>query len=174
MTSSSQPNYNPIFAKLVSSSKEDSQERLVGMIAYADYKQDKLEWIRDNPTATDIEKEAFLKSFTDKRLKSYRKNAEDLVLSFAGEYTNEILKQRLEQEKSSQLFQEVRNNEVRLTTEIQKTKTKFWESIWQGVVSSSIFTVMLFFLGLTIRFAAPNSGIGKIIQFLASPENPKT
>jgi hypothetical protein len=174
MTNSSQQNYNPIFEKLVSNSDKDSPERLIGMIAYADYKQDKLEWIRDNPTATPLEKEAFLKSFTDRRLNNYRENAQISLFAFAEEYAEVTLQERLEEEKSSQLFQEVKNNEARLTTEIQKTKTKFWECIWQGIVSSTIFTVMLFFLGLTIRFAAPNSGIGKIIQFLASPENPKT
>jgi len=172
MSSSRQPNYNPIFEKLVANSDEDSPERLVGMLAYAEYKQDKLEWIRDNPNASSLEKEAFLKSFTDRRLNNYRKNAETNLYDFAEVYAEARLEGVLEQEKSSQVFQEIKNNETRLNIEIKKVKTGFWGSVWQGVVSSAIFTAMLFFLGLTFRFAAPNSGIGKIIQFLASPENP--
>jgi hypothetical protein len=130
MTNSSQQNYNPIFEKLVLSPDEESPERLIGMIAYADYKQDKLEWIRDNPTASPIEKEAFLKGFTDRRLDNYRENAAGHLYAYAEVYAEERLEEELEQEKSNQLFQEVKNNEARLTSEIQKIKTSFREAVW--------------------------------------------
>ncbi|WP_256995300.1 hypothetical protein [Gloeomargarita lithophora] len=36
--------YNPIFEKLVLQEQEDSFERVVGMLAYANYKLEKYEW----------------------------------------------------------------------------------------------------------------------------------
>ncbi len=43
--------------------------------------------------------------------------------------------------------------------------------IWQGVIASAIFTFILFRVALIIRFSAPNSGIGQLIQYFLAPEN---
>lgn len=43
MPQNNTPGYNPIFEKLVINTEEDSQKRLIGMLAYADYKLDKHE-----------------------------------------------------------------------------------------------------------------------------------
>ena len=39
-------------------------------------------------------------------------------------------------------------------------------AIGQNLVASALFTFILFVLALMIRFAAPNSSAGKLLQFL--------
>jgi hypothetical protein len=55
--------YNQIFEKLVVSCDEDSVERLIGMLAYAEYKLDKHDWMRSNPGASPEQVEAFLSHY---------------------------------------------------------------------------------------------------------------
>ena len=57
--------YNPIFEKLVASQEENSQERLIGMLAYAKYKLDKHEWMSSNPSASASDLAAFLSHYNE-------------------------------------------------------------------------------------------------------------
>jgi hypothetical protein len=51
-----------------------------------------------------------------------------------------------------------------------KISLSFWLPVWQSIVASFIFTLILFFAALMIRFAAPNSSIGKLVQYLTAPD----
>lgn len=165
------PSYNPIFEKLVVSYEENSQERLIGMLAYAEYKLDKHEWMRSNPSASPEEVAAFLSHYNERVLLKYRNDAENVLYSYAGKYAEDLLNEELEKLKDEGLSQELKNAEDRLSTEIKATKVSFMEPIWQGIIASAIFTFLLFIIALMIRFAAPTSSVGQLLQYLLAPED---
>jgi len=149
MNPTNQPKYNQIFDKLVSIYPDQSSERLIGMIAYAEYKRDKAEWMQSKPTASKIEMEAFLRSYNDRKLNEYRERASSLLLQYAAAYSKNKLEETLEAEKSKQLIQEIRG-----------AKNSYWSGIGQGVVASFIFSFLLFVIGVLFTIQSPNSGIG--------------
>lgn len=57
------PKYNPIFERLVLTSAKGSVEPLTGMLAYAEYKLDKCEWIQVNPDPTSEQLVAFISHY---------------------------------------------------------------------------------------------------------------
>jgi hypothetical protein len=64
MSNDEPPNYNQIFEKLVINCDPNSLERLIGMLAYAEYKLDKHEWMRTNPNPYNAELDAFLSHYS--------------------------------------------------------------------------------------------------------------
>lgn len=76
------------------------------------------------------------------------------------------LLERLKQTKLSEELKKVNND---LTQEISKTKVNYWIPVGQSIVASCCFTVVLFILALTIRFAAPDSNAGRLLQYLFAP-----
>jgi hypothetical protein len=159
MTNPNQPKHNQIFEKLVLVHPDKSPERLVGMIAYAEYERDKVEWIRAKPTFTEVEIDAFLRLYNDRKIQEYRNKAESLLFEYAAFYAEKELKKVLEQEKSKQLIQE-----------IQKVKTGYWNAVGQGILASVIFAVGVGFTSLLISAARPSGGFAKVIEYLTSPD----
>ncbi len=171
MSHNESSSYNPIFEKLVVSQEENSQERLIGMLAYADYKLDKHEWMSSNPTASPSDLAAFLSHYNERVLTKHRIDAENFLYSYAAQYAENVLKERLDKLKDEGISKDLKSIEDRLTTEIKETHISYMIPVWQGVIASAIFTFILFIVALIIRFSAPNSGIGQIIQYFVAPEN---
>ena len=165
------PNYNQIFEKLVVSQEENSQERLIGMLAYAEYKLDKHEWMSSHPNPSPNDLNTFLSHYNERKLNKYRIDAANILYGYAGLYAEEVLKDQLEKLKDEAISKDLKSIEDRLTTEIKATHIRYMIPVWQGVVASAIFTFILFIFALIIRFSAPNSGIGQIIQYFVAPEN---
>ena len=170
--SQNQPSsYNQIFETLVVSQEENSEERLIGILAYAEYKLDKHEWMSSHPNASPSDQTTFLSHYTERKLEKYRNDAEGFLYSYAAQYAEEVLKEQLEKRKDEGISKDLKIIEERLTTEIKATHIGYMTPVWQGVIASAIFTSILFVIALFIRFSAPNSGIGQIIQYLVAPEN---
>jgi hypothetical protein len=159
MNSPNQPNRNPIFEKLVLDHPDRTPERLIGMIAYAEYKQDKVDWIKAAPSASEEEVKAFLRIYNDRKLDECRAKAENHLLRYAGAYAKKELERILEEEKSKQLFQE-----------IQRVKTSYWNAVGQGVLASLIFAIGVGLLSLIYSAARPSGGFAKVIEYLTSPD----
>lgn len=141
------------------------------MLAYAEYKLDKYEWMQSNPNASPQETELFLTHYTDRILNKYRIDAENVLYSYAATYAENQLNEHLSELKDKGLSQELKNAEVSLSRSINATKVSFIQSIWQNIVASAIFGFFLFIGALFIRFAAPNSSAGQLLQYLFAPEN---
>ena len=165
--------YNPIFEQLVVETKNDSSERLIGMLAYAEYKLDKHEWKQENPNATEEETKSFLSHYNDRVLKKYRTDAENLLLNYAGLYAEDVVNEELEELEEKRFLQELTATKEHIVNHIEKNKTGFWLPVWQGIIASIIFTSILFVLALVVRFAAPDSSAGQILQYLFSPDEYK-
>jgi hypothetical protein len=165
--------YNQIFEKLVVSQDENSVERLIGMLAHAEYKLDKYEWVSSKPTVTPIEIQAFLDRYNERMLGKYRNDAETVLLSYASQYAEAVLQERLEKLRDEAISKELKTIEANLTREIRATKVSYMKPVWQGIISSAIFTFILFILALLIRFAAPDSSIGQLLQYLSAPDTYK-
>ena len=163
--------YNQIFEKLVVSYQENSQERLIGMLACAEYKLDKNEWMRSNPSASPSEIAAFLSHYNERVLNKYRTDAENVLYSYAGQYADEVLRDQLEKLKDEGISKDLKNIESRLTTEIKATEISYMKPVWQSIIASAIFAFILFIVALIIRFSAPNSGVGQLLQYFLAPEN---
>ncbi|QCS48692.1 hypothetical protein FEK30_04160 [Picosynechococcus sp. PCC 11901] len=151
--------YNQIFEKLVLSCDEDSSDRLIGMLAYAEYKLEKCEWVKKNLSATKTKKDAFLDSYTDRRLDKLRDEASTTLSIFAEDYAEK----RLSEELQTGISQQIR----------EATKKDLWGFCWgvfQGVAASAVFSLCLFFLALSFSLAQPESNFGKIFQFLVSSD----
>ncbi len=171
MSHNEPPSYNQIFEKLVVNHEENSEERLIGMLAYAEYKLDKHEWMSFNPSASASDLAAFLSHYNERVLSKYRIDAANILYGYAGLYAEELLKDQLEKLKDEGISKDLKSIEARLTTEIKATHVSYMIPVWQGIVASAIFTFILFIIALIIRFSAPNSGIGQIVQYFVAPEN---
>ncbi len=163
--------YNPIFEKLVVSHEENSEKRLIGMLAYAEYKLDKHEWMSSNPSASASDLAAFLSHYNERVLSKYCIDAANILYGYAGLYAEEVLKDQLAKLKDEAISKDLKSIEDRLTTETKATHISYMIPVWQGVIASAIFTFILFIVALIIRVSAPNSGIGQIIQYFVAPEN---
>ena len=141
------------------------------MLAYAEYKVDKHEWIRSHPNASLSEKAAFLSHYSERVLGKYYTEAEVILYVYADGYANGVVETRIEKLRDEGISKDLKSIEDRLTTEIKATHIRYMKPVWQGVVASAIFTFLLFIFALIIRVSAPNSGIGQIIQYLVAPEN---
>jgi hypothetical protein len=162
--------YNKIFEKLVVSYEENSLERLIGMLAYAEYKLDKHEWMRSNPSASPEQITAFLSHYNERVLDKYRTDAENVLYGYAGQYAEEELKDKLDKLKDEGISKDLKGIEARITTEIKAIEVSYAKPIWQGIIASAIFTFILFIIALIVRFAAPNSSVGQLLQYFFAPD----
>jgi hypothetical protein len=104
-------------------------------------------------------------------LKKYRTDAENFLYSYAGQYSEAVLKDQLDKLKDEGISKDLKGIEARLSSEIKSTEISYMKPVWQGIVSSAIFAFILFIVALVIRFAAPNSGIGQLLQYFLAPDN---
>jgi hypothetical protein len=136
--------YNFIYEKLVENSDD-----INGMIAYALYKRDKIDFIRSfrakhSRSPTNAELVSFhVSSNTDSRLNAYRIQANVIAREFLDisleEKVNEIENRLLDDYQHSQIG-----------SDLQELK-KYWPGVIQGVVSSWVFA---FSVGLVLLASA--------------------
>jgi len=91
-------------------------------------------------------------------------------LSYASDYAERVLHEELEKLKDGALSKQLQNSEERLSRAISDPKVGFGKPVWQGFIASAIFTFALFILALTLRFAAPDSSVGQLLQYLLAPD----
>lgn len=136
--------YNFIYEKLVSSPSD-----IVGMIAYSLYKREKVEYIREfkqrngkDPEASDLHS-YHLSTNTESRLSGYGVQAKEIAREFLeislGTKVGEIESKLLADYESTQIGSDLRQLQ------------KFWPSVFQGFVSSWLFTLSI---GLIILLSA--------------------
>ncbi|MEB3193477.1 MAG: hypothetical protein VKL42_24315 [Snowella sp.] len=169
----------PAFEQFVLSTPQDSQERLIGMIAY-------VEWRIEHPGSSPNQ-------IPDIILQRYRKSAKTLLLDYSGEYAEFVLNQELDKlVNDSSLPEGVRLVETRILGNLQlvearilgnlqaiepnlttKLTVPFWLPVKQSIVASVLFSVGLFGIALLIRFTAPDSNPGQLIKFFFASEQYK-
>lgn len=148
--------YNPIFEKLVVEYKETEDENyLVGMLAYADYKEEKYEWIKSHPNYSEEQLQGYLDHYYDNTLNKLRDRARNFLYNYANFYAQNVLDKELDSYKE----------EV-----VKKSKTNFWKGVWEGVVASALFTAFLSVTAIAVGGLAPNTNFGKLIKYLVSTE----
>jgi hypothetical protein len=168
----SNKSYNQIFEKLVTQYDSTSSERLIGMLAYAEYKLDKTNWtlVNQNPSQDKID--SFLShAGSDRTLGNYRNIAENTLITFADEYSQKRLEEELEKLNREGVLKALSETEEKITIAVKATKVSYMKPVWQGIISSIIFTFGLFVLALIVRFASPNSSFGQLLQYFFAPEN---
>lgn len=139
------PKYNFIYAQLV-----QGEDDLIGLIAYGIYKKHKIEFITQikkefDRDPTDEECQSFSAATnTESQLNSYRSQAETMlseaVGNIAGEEINRFEKEMLRDYKDT------------LSSCIPSGRKSFWLSLFAGVVSTFLFSLiagLFFFLGET-------------------------
>lgn len=198
MAQDAAPQYNQIFERLVVQEPEDSVERLVGKLAYAEYKLEKYEWsLESGEDIPDTDLQAFLRLYNPRVLQKHRRAAENLLLAYAGEYSDSVLEDELEEGIAGKLSLEVQESAAELTKELKQStallntdltnsvktsqsalssqvvalKSTWWTPVRQSLTASVIFTVILFVLAVGTRLLAPESNIGRIIQYIASQDD---
>ncbi|MDO5114588.1 MAG: hypothetical protein Q4D58_00685 [Synergistaceae bacterium] len=132
--------YNDVFERLVSDEAD-----IVGHIAYALYKSEKQEWIKNKKDKgeNNIDLSGFVELQTDKRLEYYRLRADMIINKFAGEVASNAL-----QEEHDKLEAEYR---LRYESLAKKCEPKGWfYGFWQGFASSFAITLLLGFILLII------------------------
>lgn len=136
--------YNFIYEKLVSSSSD-----IVGMIAYSLYKREKVEYIREfkqrngrNPEAFDLHS-FHLSTNTESRLSGYGVQAKEIAREFL-----EISLETKVGEIESKLLADYESTQI--GSDLRQLQ-KFWPSVFQGFVSSWLFTLSI---GLIILLSA--------------------
>ncbi|MEX0603408.1 MAG: hypothetical protein WD623_06980 [Marinobacter sp.] len=128
---SAHPVYNHIFEKLVVEAEPDSKERLIGMLAYADYKEEKYLWKEqyrlnqqvDTIPADDVKK--FLLAYHDGKLEKLRGDAEEVLYVFAEHYA---------EERAEEAYNEALESE--LLSQVKAQKDGWWTSGGKGALGS--------------------------------------
>jgi len=131
--------YNFVYEKLV-----DNENDILGIIAYSVYKRQKIEYIAHIKAAqgrkpNSEELEAFRNlTNSDTQLASYNGQAVDLVQSFLEEAINEEAK-RLEE-----FYEQKAQSEIdKAKAELLALKPRFMFGVWQSVVGSVVFVLVL-------------------------------
>jgi len=170
MPDDNQVDYNPIFTKLVLQTDQKSVERLFGMLAYAKYKLEKNRLITRFPNLSPEQLNVFLGHYDDDKLNELVEQAQDTLLGYAEEYAQSRMRSELDDYKNIVLSEELQKVKGELTSKINQTRVGFWFPIWQSIIASVIFTAFLFVLALAIRFAAPDSSLGRLLQYLSASD----
>lgn len=78
---------------------------------------------------------------------------------------------QLEELKDKELAKAIQEVESTLKREVQATRVGCLKPIIQSLIASGVFASCLFALALIIRFAAPDSSAGQLLQYLFSPDD---
>lgn len=132
-------NQHQTFSRLV-----ESDNDIIGMIAYTLYKQEKIAWIEAftlrhgvNPTDEDIKNYFNILTDTDDKLGAYRQRAETIMQKTI----NEVVATDLE------LYRTEVKNDV-LYEKVSSLKKNFWQEIGSNVLVSLISAVILALIGI--------------------------
>lgn len=146
--------YNDVFERLVSDEAD-----ILGHIAYALYKVDKKEWIREKKNRGDCNPDIseYVAWQTDTRLENYRVRADIIINKFAESVANNAI-----QEERNKLEAEYR---LKYECLVEKCKPQNWfYGFWQGFAASFALTMILGFILLVVILN--NGGINAIGEAL--------
>lgn len=161
--------YNFIYEKLV-----ESEDDINGMIAYALYKREKIEFIRgslskNSRTPTQEERKSFhLSSNTDFRLNAYRLQAGVIAREFLEISLEEKVKEIEEKWQEGYL-------QGQIGSDLKELK-RFGPGVLQGVVSSWIFSfsVALVLLAAVVIRVGPSDAFNEVLRlFKSEPTRPE-
>lgn len=162
-TSSTQKTYNPIFEKLVISTEPDTKERLIGMLAYADYKEDKYQWkeqYRKTHNVQTVPPEAvehFLLAYHEDKFRKLLSDAEQTLYVFGETYSEDIVAEAYNDAVESNIVKEVK-----------RYRDGWWISGFKGALGSFFFAVLVFIASLIFSLAKPDSNYSRLFQFIVS------
>lgn len=177
------PDYNHIFEKLVIGTELGTKERLIGMIAYADYKEEKYQWKEQYRNTHDVDTvpseavKTFLLSYHDGKLDKLRNDAEEMLYVFAEHYSEKSSLSAYEDGKESTIINEIRTHNAKNYSAIkrnnfsvaQKVSSNYdgwWVSGFKGALGSAIFTFIALVISILFSVANPDTNYGKLVQFI--------
>ncbi|MBQ4863035.1 hypothetical protein J8L98_15215 [Pseudoalteromonas sp. MMG013] len=172
----SHPQYNPIFEKLVISTNEESKYRLIGMLAYADYKLEKYQWKEHyrqvhNDTSVPPEMVAnFLLNYHDAKLKKLVNDAEATFLSFAEHYAEQRIADLYNELKDDVVSKTVKKESQLIQDTIKESTDGWFSVVLKGALGSALFAMSIFIFSVLFSVAKPSSNYGKLIQFMIGGE----
>lgn len=158
--------YNPIYSKIV-----DDDTDVIGHIAYALYKEQKINFIekkKDGNPDLHLTEEDWLHfnevTCTDENIQRYRLQATEILQNFVDDALRETIKQ---------IESDTKKNQADILAEIvEPLKPKsWWNGVWQSVVGAAIFMIiaagLVFIASLSdneYSFTFGGSGSAKIEQ----------
>lgn len=172
----SHPNYNPIFEKLVINTDPDSKYRLIGMLAYADYKLEKYQWkeqYRQVHGEISVPPEIvsnFLLNYHDAKLKKLVSDAEATFLSFAEHYAELRIDDLYDEMKDDAVSVTVKTESKVIQQKLSNQVEGWGVSILKGALGSALFALSVFIFSVLFSVAKPSSNYGKLIQFIIGDE----
>jgi hypothetical protein len=135
--------YNDVFERLMARS-EASGEPLVGMVAYAIYKQSKAQRCqqatKNGTPLTQQELQTYHHAFNDVMLKALETEAREALFSFA-EVVKEQEKPEIIEEAIGELIASLDSKNNDLRHHISES-TSFWKGFWPGFASSTAFFII--------------------------------
>jgi DNA-binding transcriptional MerR regulator len=172
--------YNDIYSKLV----EENDDKIIGIIAYAIYKQSKIEWVKNfikeqgkNPTEIDFNN--FYKIIsTETNLNGFKTQAYD----FLNEYLD-VMQEEIEEEAQEKI-QQLKQNFEKKIKEIEKkyqkefeerlkseldpaTKKAYFHSILQNIIASFLTIALIgffYFVIFTTKNVNPQADVVKKVD----------
>jgi len=135
---------NPIFDRLVG----DNDTDLEALTAYALYKKHKRNWARDIEQETGSlptpqqDTEFFKAVGTDDQLDRYRKDAQDILLAYANQMTENA---------AAEISKDAIRGRIEVAAQKIEGHGTFWSSVKSGIVSTLINTAVLILLAIGIR-----------------------
>lgn len=160
--------YNPIFEKLVIDTEEDSSDRLIGILAYGEYKLNKYEYFNDfhakfDRALKDEEEEQFLLCFNDRRLDEMRSSAETRLYAFADTYLDEQLSSIQKDAVDNSIVRTVENIGEKALKGVKKY-SGFWPSIVLSALGALLYTVVTALIILLFTVVNPDSTVAKLTR----------
>ncbi|MEZ9627431.1 hypothetical protein [Aliivibrio fischeri] len=179
----SHPDYNPIFEKLVIGTRSNSKERLIGMLAYSDYKDEKYQWKEQYRKANSVEivpadaVKAFLLAYHDGKLDKLRNDAEETLYVFAEHYSEKVSETVYKQALNDNLLKEVRThnsknysaikkNNASILSKIEKSYDGWWVAGLKGALGSTIFAAIALLVSIIFSVANPDTNYGRLVKFV--------
>lgn len=144
--------YNPIFEQLVIDTPEASKERLIGMLAYADYKLEKYYWkseYRQHHDSVTVPQQAvadFLLAYNDGRLDKLKNDADDFLSTFAESYAEERAAQAYQQGLAQQ--------------------DGWWKTGLKSAFGSLLFAALVITLSIIFTIAQPQTNYARLVQYV--------
>ena len=139
--------YNEIYEKLVR-----DEDDLVGMIAYALYKQSKREWIlgqedRNARPTTEDEERLFVSSYTAFDLGRLRDQAEEMLSAYAAYIIEQETPKIREDAQQTHLI-----TRVDATLQQVAAQSAWWRQVGAGVLGAFGYSIALLALALVIHW----------------------
>jgi len=175
--------YNPLFETLVIKTAPDSKERLIGMLAYAEYKEEKYQWKEQYRKTNSVDivpseaVQAFLLAYHDRKLKKLRNDAEEILYVFAEHYAEGVTKEAYKQALNDNLLKEVRihngknysgikRSNSSVVSQLEKSYDGWWKAGFKGALGSTIFAFGALIVSILFSVANPDTNYGRLVKFV--------